>query len=943
MAWQPQEGALGQLSSFLRDSISAYDRSKQKTAEEMLAQASTAPEYANYLVFIFSSSSLPAQIASNESLTTIRFSAAINLKNYIKKNYRSIPKPTLEYIKSSTLSTLQDPSGQIRGFAGTVITELILQGGLLQWPQLLQDLLSLLSNTNGNVSPEAQEGAMAALAKICEDNRRMLDKEIHGQRPLDVIIPQVLEYTGNPNPKIRVYALKTLKIFIAPKPRALIASLETYLNRLFQLANDQVTEVRRIICQSFVQLVDTMPELLRPHISGLVDYILYQQQNQDDPDLALDAAEFWLSIGEQEELRGDMGPYLGKVIPILLKGMIYGEEDVDRLGGQEDNADQEDKAEDLRPTFAKSKASRNAAKAGGLNENGSQGAANGAGGMDNNDLSEGEIEESDDDEGLGDPEDQWSLRKCSAAALDVFANVFHQPVFEVILPYLKENLGHQLWPKREAAVLALGAIADGCMEVVSPHLPELIPFLISCLNDQEPIVRQITCWCLGRYSEWASHLQDPAERVRYFEPMMEGLLHRMLDNNKKVQEAAASAFASLEEKSGNNLVPYTEPILRQFVQCFGRYKDNNMYILYDCVQTLAETVGGEMAKPHLVELLMPVLIGRWNQVSDQSREIFPLLECLGYVALAYGDFFSPFAQPIFDRCVKMIYENLQAFIAVANGQAIDEPDKDFLVTSLDLISTIVQAIEPSKSAHLAVSSRPPLFEMLAFCMEDRNNDVRQSSYALLGDCAINLYPQIQPWLSKIMPVLIRQVDLNIIRDEDSESGLNVLNNVCWSCGELGAKAGEAMSPYVEALYQGFVSILNNEEVPDSVNENAAMAIGRLGIGCAKELAPHLSQFAEPFLKSMVKIDHTQEKASAFLGFNMIIAQNPQAMDTALADYFTAVAMWPKRELSTEEYSDLKSSFDTVLQGYKQMIPDFAGFLAQISPNVVQKLRSMFSL
>jgi hypothetical protein len=33
--------------------------------------------------------------------------------------------------------------------------------------------------------------------------------------------------------------------------------------------------------------------------------------------------------------------------------------------------------------------------------------------------------------------------------------------------------------------------------------------------------------------------------------------------------------------------------------------------------------------------LMPALIGRYNYISDDSRELFPLLECLGYISAAY--------------------------------------------------------------------------------------------------------------------------------------------------------------------------------------------------------------------------------------------------------------------------------------------------------------------
>jgi hypothetical protein len=288
-------------------------------------------------------------------------------------------------------------------------------------------------------------------------------------------------------------------------------------------------------------------------------------------------------------------------------------------------------------------------------------------------------------------------------------------VFETILPYLKENLRHPEWPYREAAVLALGAVADGCLEGVVPHLPELIPYLISLLQDPEPLVRQITCWTLGRYSRWASHLVDLADKQKFFEPMMAGILTKMLDGNKRVQEAGASAFANLEEQSQGLLKPYIEPIVRQFVTAMGRYKDRNMFILYDCIQTLAEHVGASLAEKPAVDILMPALIARWGTVKDDSRELFPLLECLSYVATALGRAFAPYSGPIFHRCISIIHHNLELQMSYNVDSTRDEPDKDFLVTSLDLLSAVIQALD-SASAELISGATPPFFQLLTICM-----------------------------------------------------------------------------------------------------------------------------------------------------------------------------------------------------------------------------------
>jgi len=282
---------------------------------------------------------------------------------------------------------------------------------------------------------------------------------------------------------------------------------------------------------------------------------------------------------------------------------------------------------------------------------------------------------------------------------------------------------------------------------------------------------------------------------------------------------------------------------------------------------------------------------------------------------------------------------------------LDTPDKDFLVTSLDLLSAVIQALEIEKSVELVSNSQPGFFELLTFCMEDPSNDVRQSSYALLGDCAKYVYPQLQIWLPNIMPVLIKQLDLSLIMVEQIETGFSVVNNACWSAGEIAIQNGKGMTPWVPDLFQRLLGIMDNPEVPRSVNENAAIALGRLGLANHESLAPHLATFAEPFLKSMSTVDYTEEKASAFKGFTMTVGQNPQAMEKDLVRFFTAIArdcssdahyksnLQPKTQLS----EDLHTLFQQALDAYKALIPDFNGFLARLPTTEQQWLRSTYNL
>ncbi|KAK3939587.1 importin subunit beta-2 [Diplogelasinospora grovesii] len=941
MEWQPSQESLRTLAACLKDSLSGFNKTAQKNAEAMLAQAKSSPDINNYLAYIFSSATpQPGLEFSAEDWHLVRSAAGIMLKNNVKTNFAQIPESSLSLVKLAIPMGIQDKNSQIRNYAGNIATELIKRGGLYSWPDLLPELLKTLSNEAGQFSNEAQEGAMAAMAKICEDNTKMLEREHQGQRPLNFLLPKFIEATKSPLPKVRAQALTAINVFTPRKSQAMLNSIDDLLQQLFQLAHDPVADVRRQVCRAFVRLVETRPDKLLPHIQGLVEYII-RQQKSDDEDLACEAAEFWLSVGEHENLWQALGPYVNQIIPVLLECMVYSPEDIAMLGGASDDEDEEDREEDIKPKFAKKTLTRNvngeaASTDAGQNGNAYEKLAD----MDD-DLEDGEID--DLDAGDENPDERWTLRKCSAAALDVFARDFGGPVFTSILPYLQINLKHEDWPYREASVLALGAVAEGCMAVVIPHLPELVPYLISLLEDPEPVVRQITCWTLGRYSAWAAELQDPAQKNQYFMPMMDGILRKMLDKNKKVQEAGASAMANLEEKSGKQLEPFVGPIVQQYVLCFQKYKDRNMWILYDCVQTLAEHIGPVLARPELCNQLMPALIERWQRVGDQSRELFPLLECLSYVAMALGDGFAPYAEPIFARCINIIHQNLEQSIAATNNLNFDQPDKDFLVTSLDLLSAIIQALDNEKAAKLVSSSQPAFFELLSFCMEDPADEVQQSAYALLGDCAKYVFEQLKQYLPSIFPILLKRLDLDNILDEEIDSGFSVVNNACWSAGELAMQYKKGIAPFVPELLTRCVEIITNPRVPKGVNENAAIALGRLGLDNAELLAPHLPSFAEEFLNSMEEVDPAEEKATAFRGFSMIVGQNPQAMETVLLHFFTSIARYRDLKLRTPVKQELHEVFQNVLNIYRQIIPQFNDFIAQLDPQDQAALKANYAI
>ena len=81
------------------------------------------------------------------------------------------------------------------------------------------------------------------------------------------------------------------------------------------------------------------------------------------------------------------------------------------------------------------------------------------------------------------------MRKCSAAGLDVLSTVFQEEMLPIVTPIVQQRLQEEDWRARESAILALGAIAEGCVMGLIPYLPQLVSMLLPRLEDPRPLVR----------------------------------------------------------------------------------------------------------------------------------------------------------------------------------------------------------------------------------------------------------------------------------------------------------------------------------------------------------------------------------------------------------------------------------------------------------------------
>jgi transportin-1 len=399
----------------------------------------------------------------------------------------------LAYVKSVILRGMADPSQTVRQTVGTVIVNLMVQTEDGGWPEGLETLMRAIDSQDENEQEVSLrrnppwslrscdhvtvQGAFNSLVKIAEDGPTKLDCEINGQRPINYLMERFLAHTEHSNPRIRVYALTCIKHYLYLKNQAAMVNIDNIMQAMFRRASDTSSDVRCIVCQCLSTLLTMRPDKLLPEMSNVAEYMLYSARDQDET-VALEASEFWLTFGEDPALSDALRPWLPKVAPLLLSGMVYSQSDLDWLGGADDEDEAvPDKESDIKPRFhgAKSHAQEHEEDPSATNGNRKA-------------QDEGEDDEEseydyDDDEDEEDMTGEWNLRKCSAAALDVMSVTFGDEMLEILLPYLKEKLFSDNWQEKESGILALGAIAEGCMHGVRPHLPQLMPFLVTSLSD----------------------------------------------------------------------------------------------------------------------------------------------------------------------------------------------------------------------------------------------------------------------------------------------------------------------------------------------------------------------------------------------------------------------------------------------------------------------------
>ncbi|KAL1497591.1 hypothetical protein ABEB36_008524 [Hypothenemus hampei] len=888
--WQPQETYLNTVKDVLQEAL-IPDNEIQRNVQEKITMIQNLPDFPFYLFYILGTPTYSEDIRSL---------SGILVKNNLSMTLQTIPPESFSQIKQECQNLLMDPSRDIRLSTSSIVVT-IARDHLKNWPELIPFLLKSFSAQN-----EYSEIALSTLFKICEDlvSNQRSQEDIH--RVTKEVFPKFNEYLSRDDCVMRQDIVRLTNQFLQDYFYIMKQSLDLtlYLRNVIRLADTDDVDLQKYVCHTFVIYVDKQEQSLLPHLHDVIMYLLEKNQHEDQ-EVSLQACEFWLATTKLPTCKDILTPYIDKLLPVLLKNMRYSSAELniikDSLGA---DSNSKDLSKDIAPFHMRDKDGQN-------DESLSDGDDNDVQGDDFDDLYMG-----------------WTLRKCSAASLDTLAIKFGDDILPILVPFISEMLNHSDYLVKESAILALGAIAEGCMNGLKPQLPELISFLQSSMNDQHSVVRVITCWTLSRYVPWIINVKPDSPHI-YFVPIMLLLLKHFLDDNKRVQRAAISAFCVFQEEAQIKLVPYINVILEGFLLAFERFQCRSLYLLYDAIGALAQSVGNHLSDMDYVSKLLPPLMQKFNETDHYYDDhLVAVLECLANVIPALEVSFLPYAEVIFCHCLQLINDTLIACINYQeHPNEFDPPDKEAMSVAHDVLYSMALGL---KTHFVKFITNSNLLFLLFTTIQDNSNLIRQTAIALYGELVTLCYPFLSSSISDYIPLIIKNLD---------EHNDSVCNNAAWVISKLCTAMGSNIKPHVSEIVQHFVHLLREPVVARTMHQTVAVALCTIFYVCPDVYIPNSTLVIKSCCMLIRNVKDSDEKDLAFRGLCEVINLYPDFSKNYFIYFCDAAASWFNIR------SDLKDIIRNVLMSVKQQCNDdsWLPFYSQLPDPLKARLHDLYGV
>eukprot|EP01062_Namystynia_karyoxenos_P062556 TRINITY_DN55459_c0_g1_i1.p1 TRINITY_DN55459_c0_g1~~TRINITY_DN55459_c0_g1_i1.p1 ORF type:complete len:998 (+),score=292.69 TRINITY_DN55459_c0_g1_i1:107-2995(+) len=856
----------------------------------------------------------------------VRQLAALQLKKNIceKKKFASGVEPVLPQVQEALLAALGDAHEGVQRAAASSIAAVTRTVGVAKWPSLVTQLLQRISAAP---SPAHRLGVLHCVCDLCEDCASALCQEPAGggTAPAVVLLQGLVPMLQEADLRsaaccaeamfhILEAALCTVRVQKGPVDIAcgvlvqngtLLAALDSAQQRAAAAPGDlHAAAIRNHALRVYRLLLVYYDEL---HRKGVLNGLLRQvfeaaaENRQGCEEVALSACEFWSDFAKNAVAVRELArtpQMLPQLVDLLLRRMPYSEMEIAMI-------DHDEKCDDLLVSVITRGRRKKRAR-------------------DNDDADDSAVE-------------QWTVRKAAALSLDCLANSLCDELVSpqgcapgwLLQTQIQPRLQSPDWRTQEVAVLVLGAIAKGCYNALQPHLGGIVTHLLGIISDDgvdryHYLVRSIACWTLSRFDNWIAN--QPS--VQFFDPYLYRLMQRISDNYRRVQECAVSAFAMLVESS---TMEVCQPqciavVARSLGTCLQRvgqgYTTRNTTILMDALGTLCWAARENMNTEECKQLLFVPI---WTKLFPSLTENHPLLPhamtCMVRCIEGLGTLFRPYIPSVYPKVLSLVGNYWMEFQAHKQGQLEDPPEVQHVNYAYRVCGTLITELRDDMRQ--VITTPVPglgrgIVEVALLGIEGIARGVDRSvfdaSVCFTTDCFKN-YPEIcvEPVIG-LLPTLMGE-----LKEDDM-----ITQDIIWACGELCCalrspqwqQQPEKVAGAVTVMANGIVPALIAGELYFSTLQQAACAVGRMGLAAPQLMAQALPSFIQPLCANLTWWDGHESKLQAVSGVMTMIKANFGVLQDPAVVRALTLMMAKMRYRS----ADITLAFVELLQQLRQSVP-----------------------
>ena len=339
-------------------------------------------------------------------------------------------------------------------------------------------------------------------------------------------------------------------------------------------------------------------------------------------------------------------------------------------------------------------------------------------------------------------EDEWTLRKSAATLLALLAGLVGGQVVEEGMAFAHANITADDWRRRNSGAMVFGAMLEGPRE---GRMEEWVvgggEAMLALLNDESVTVRQTAVWVLGRICD----LYFPViSSSPVLQSMIPGLV-RSLKDQTKVAVYGCWAFISLFDKGEGVISPsVTEEVMAGLLEVTRKPvpREDSIELHIAAFSALCSLIEKSSAGSQpLLKRHLPVLLSLLKgSLRTSGADTLQAFICSALQAICVKLPKSALKDEA-DRLVSGIVE-----LFLARQGVVEE--------GIQALGALAQTLDLSFTPYV-----PTLGPFLVWALSQHTaSSVCKSATLVVGDLARALGPRIDPYVSELVPLILRNLE-----------------------------------------------------------------------------------------------------------------------------------------------------------------------------------------